>query len=94
MPIIVFYELTKNCKEQVNKMRYQEVRKQKDQPKLNLNKARLTELILLPGIGKVTGERIIEYRQHYGPFRHVDDLVFKVGLRQSLVDRLSDRLQV
>ena len=75
-------------------MRYQEVRRPKDLPKLDLNKAKLNELILLPGIGKVTGERIIEYRQNNGPFRHIEDLVFKVGLRQSLVDRLSDRLEV
>jgi len=75
-------------------MRYRNPRSLKDLPKINLNKASFQELIKLPGIGTATANRIIEYRQRHGLFRDIEDLVLKVGLGQSLVDKLSDRLEV
>ena len=62
--------------------------------KLNLNKATLQQLSLLPGIGAIIANRIIEYRQRYGPFLNVEDLILKVGLRQRMVDKLIDWLEV
>jgi DNA uptake protein ComE-like DNA-binding protein len=72
---------------------YQESRNPKDLPKINLNEATFEKLVRLPGIGPVTANRIIECRRQ-GRFRHIEDLIFKVGLRQSLVDQLSNRLEV
>ena len=62
--------------------------------KLNINKATLQQLVLLPGIGTIIANRIIDYRQRYGPFRNIEDLILKVGLHQKLVDRLSNQLEV
>jgi competence ComEA-like helix-hairpin-helix protein len=41
---------------------------------INLNSANLDELILLPGIGKKTAERIIELRSKRGKFKSLKEL--------------------
>jgi competence protein ComEA len=73
--------------------RFRQVERIQDLPKINLNKAPFQELVRLSFIGPVIANRIIEYRKHC-PFQHVDDLVVKLRLSQSLVDKLSDRLVV
>jgi competence protein ComEA len=42
---------------------------------VNLNTATAAQLETLPGIGKATAERIIEYRQKHGAFKKVEDLM-------------------
>jgi competence ComEA-like helix-hairpin-helix protein len=41
---------------------------------IDLNAATSEQLILLPGIGKATAEKILEYRSRYGPFSSLDQL--------------------
>jgi competence protein ComEA len=43
---------------------------------IDLNKATLQELTLLPGIGEKTAQRIIEKRAELNGFRSVDDLLY------------------
>ncbi|MCR4316180.1 MAG: helix-hairpin-helix domain-containing protein [Planctomycetes bacterium] len=45
-----------------------------EEPKLDINKATLRELMLLPGIGPKTAEDIIRFREERGPFESVDSL--------------------
>jgi len=42
---------------------------------LNLNAATAAQLEALPGIGKATAERIVEYRQKNGGFKKAEDLM-------------------
>jgi len=42
---------------------------------INLNTASVAQHETLPGIGKATAERILEYRQKNGSFKKVEDLM-------------------
>jgi len=62
--------------------------------KLNLNKASAEELETLPGIGPVLAQRIIAYREEYGPFTSIDQLREVRGIREPLLAKLRERLSV
>ena len=42
--------------------------------RIDLNQADLETLCLLPGIGEVKAQRILEYRQEHGPFASLQEL--------------------
>jgi competence protein ComEA len=58
--------------------------------KVNINTASASELEALPGIGEVTAQRIIAFREANGPFHSVDDLVQIQGISTRTVDSLRD----
>ena len=47
---------------------------------LNLNTATVAQLETLPGIGKSTAERILEYREKSGGFKKIEDLMNVRGI--------------
>ena len=47
---------------------------------INLNTATVDQLETLPGIGRKTAERIIEYRTKSGGFKRVEDLMNVKGI--------------
>jgi len=47
---------------------------------LNLNAATVAQLEALPGIGRATAERIVEYRQKNGSFKKAEDLMNVRGI--------------
>ena len=49
-------------------------------PLLNLNTATIDQLETLPGIGRKTAERIIEYRTKSGSFKRIEDLMNVKGI--------------
>jgi competence ComEA-like helix-hairpin-helix protein len=57
--------------------------------KLNINTATREELIDLPGIGEVTAERILKYREEYGKFKTIEDLCVIKGISKNKLERLS-----
>jgi competence protein ComEA len=57
-----------------------EVAKAERSSLININTATAPELQKLPGVGKVTAERIVAQREQYGPFRRVEHLMMVRGV--------------
>jgi|WetSurMetagenome_2_1015567.scaffolds.fasta_scaffold543470_2 comEA protein len=55
---------------------------------VNINAARKSELMKLPGIGAVYADRIIAYRTERGPFKAVEDLLHIKGIGKKKLERL------
>ena len=55
---------------------------------LDLNSARMEELMALPGIGEKLAQRVVEYRKSQGGFRTVDELRKVRGIGQKRMERL------
>ena len=56
--------------------------------RINLNTADVAAIESLPGIGRVTAERIISYRQSHGPLADVHALAQVSGMTPGLIDRI------
>jgi len=55
---------------------------------IDLNIANIKELQELPGVGKVTAQRIIDMRQKSGHFHRVEDLLAIRGISQKKLDAM------
>src|SRR5690348_7249745 len=55
---------------------------------INLNTATSEELQLVPGIGPVTAEKILQMRKAYGPFKSVDDLRAIKGIGPKRLEKM------
>lgn len=56
--------------------------------RLDLNRARVAELALLPGLGPTRAQAIVLARVRHGPFRSVMELATVPGIGAGLIDRL------
>ncbi len=56
--------------------------------KLNINTATKLQLMDLPGIGEVTAERILKYREETGKFTAIEDLRAIKGISKNKLERL------
>lgn len=61
---------------------------------IDLNKATLQELTLLPGIGEKTAQRIIEKRVELNGFRSVDDLMAVKWIGKAKLEKIRDLVTV
>ena len=57
--------------------------------KININTATIEQLTMLPGIGHSKAQNIIDYREEYGYFETIDDLVNVKGFSKNTVETLS-----
>jgi len=62
--------------------------------KININAADKTALMELPGIGPVTAERIIAYREQGQGFKSVEDIMNVSGIGQKKYDGIKDMITV
>ena len=58
--------------------------------KVSLASATLDQLDELPGIGPVTAQKIVDWRQAHGPLRSVDDLDAIPGIGPARVEELRE----
>jgi competence protein ComEA len=57
---------------------------------VHLNTATLEQLDALPGVGPVTAQKILDYRQEHGAFGSVDELDAIPGIGQARLEQLRD----
>jgi len=61
---------------------------------VNINSATKEELDVLPGIGPVKAQAIVDYRKAHGPFKSVEDLKKVNGIGDATFDKIKGDLSV
>ena len=61
---------------------------------ININKADVSELMELPGIGETRAGQIVEYRRTYGGFSTKEDLKNVSGIGDSIYRKLESYITV
>jgi len=62
--------------------------------KININTATAEELDTLPGIGPAYAERIIKYREEFGPFKKIEDIKKVRGIGDATFEEIKDLITV
>lgn len=66
--------------------------KKSEEVKISINTATIEELTTLPGIGKSTAEKIINYRENYGSFVSLEDIKLVKGIGTSKYENIKERI--
>ncbi|MBR4862853.1 MAG: helix-hairpin-helix domain-containing protein [Firmicutes bacterium] len=70
------------------------VRQTADGFKVNLNRATLSDLQMIPGVGPSTAQKILDYRESVGKFGSISDLKNISGIGEKTYDNLKDYIEV
>jgi len=62
--------------------------------RVDVNRATLSELTGLPGIGPKLAQRVIDYSRTNGPFKTVDDLLLVEGIGRKKLTRMCDLVTI
>lgn len=60
--------------------------------RMDLNRATISELATLPGVGKITARRIVEFREKNGPFRRIEELLIIRGISEKKLQAIRERV--
>lgn len=61
---------------------------------ININTADKDTLAVLPGIGEVLAQRILDYREEHGNFSHVEELLNVEGIGKKKMEAIVDLITV
>ena len=64
------------------------VKKKEEKKLVSINSAGIEELTTLPGIGKTTAQKIIDYRQEKGSFLSLEELMNVKGIGKSKYEKV------
>lgn len=62
--------------------------------KVNINTAAKEELMTLPGVGESKAALIIQYREEYGRFQAIEDIMNISGIKEGLFGKIKDYIKV
>jgi len=62
--------------------------------KIDINRAESWLLEALPGIGEVTAQAIVDYRDENGPFQRIEDLLMVKGIGDATFEKMKDFITV
>ena len=62
--------------------------------KVNINKATAKELTQLKGIGPKLAERVVHYREEFGPFKKPEDIVKVPGIGEKTYEGIKEQIAV
>jgi len=62
--------------------------------KINLNEAGLESLVSIPGIGKQTALKIIDYRTRFGNYKSVEELLNIKGIGYKKLENIRDYVTI
>ena len=66
--------------------------KKVEETKISINHASFEELLEIPGIGETKAIKIIEYRNTFGLFQTLEDLMKIDGIKQKTFEKLKDHI--
>ena len=61
---------------------------------ININYASIDQLKLLPGVGEVYANKIIEYRSINGLFMNKEDIMKVSGIKVSVFEKIKDLITI
>lgn len=67
---------------------------EEDNGLININTADLDELMSLPGIGQIIGQRVIDYRAEFGDFEAIEDVMLVSGIKDSIYEDIKELITV
>lgn len=67
---------------------------EKQDGRINVNKASSEELCTIPGVGESRAKAIIEYREKNGPFETAEDLMKVPGIKEGIFEKMKDYVKV
>lgn len=61
---------------------------------ISINNASFDEFITLPGIGEKTANKIIEYRDKYGKFKHIEEIKKVSGIGDKKYEKIKELITI